>query len=255
MSTFKKTMSLVPYLHTITKDIPDDYFLRVKTEKQTLTTKEISAEVAAKNGKYSAEEVNLIMTDTMEVISEAVSSGYIVNTPLCYIQPCASGIVMQSELAQPVDRNRVRTYASFSQGPAMKQAMSQNQLEIFQQPALVGPMLNGVSNPLMPTAGYILAGDLCVISGRNLKLVGDNEAVGITFTNVKDSTTVHIPASRVHPNEPTALQFVLPATVTNGLWLVTVTTQYAGGGTLVHEPRTADFTAPVQVGEEVAEDK
>lgn len=249
MSTFKKTMSLMAYLHTITKDVPDDYYLRVKLEKQTLTTDDIAVEVSAQQGKYDAGEIAMLLNNAMEVIAEAVASGYQVNLPLCRIQPGASGVVLYNDLSKPIDRNKVKVYANLSQGPGLKRAMSTNQIEIFQQPAAVGPFINGAINPTMPSAGYILPGQLCVISGRNIKLTGDDATVGITFTNTADQSEVKITPASVYPNEPTSLQFIVPTSMKEGTWDLTVTTQFGGGGTLVKAPRSYTFGTPVQVGE------
>lgn len=242
-------MSLMAYLHTITKDVIDDYYLRVKLEKQTLTTEDIAVEVAARQGKYEADEVALLLNKAMEVTAEAVASGYRVNLPLCHIQPAASGVIMKNDLSKPIDRNKVKVYANLSQGPGLRKAMSTNQIEIFLQPAAVGPFINGAINPAMPSAGYILPGQQCVISGRNLKLAGDDATVGITFTHTADQSEVKIAPASVYPNEPTSLQFVLPASMKEGTWNLTVTTQFGGGGTLVKEPRSYTFGTPVQVGE------
>lgn len=249
MSTFQKTMSLMAYLHTITKDVIDDYYLRVKLEKQTLTTDDIAVEVAAQQGKYEAREIAMLLNNAMEVVAEAVASGYQVNLPLCRIQPGVSGIVMKNDLSKPIDRTKVKVYANLSQGTALKKAMSTNQMELFQQPAVVGPFVNGAINPTMPSAGYLLQGQPCVISGRNLKLVGDDATIGITFTNTADQTEVKIAPASVFPNEPTSLQFVVPASLTDGTWNLTVTTQYSGGGVMVKTPRSYTFETPIQVGE------
>lgn len=242
-------MSLMAYLHTITKDVPDDYYLRVKLEKQTLTTDDIALEVATQQGKYEAREVALLLDKAMEVIAEAVASGYQVNLPLCRIQPGASGVVMYNDLSKPIDRSKVKVYANLSQGPGLRKAMSTNQIEIFQQPAAVGPFINGAINPTMPSAGYIVPSEPCVISGRNIKLIGDDASVGILFTNTADKSEVKIAPASVYPNEPTTLQFIVPASMKEGTWTLTVTTMYSGGGKLVKEPRSYTFGTPVQVGE------
>ena len=58
---------------------------------------------------------------------------------------------------------------------------------------------------------------MVVLTGNGLKLVGDDPTVGITLTSVSNpDTTFFIPASRVSPNLPKKLQFVLPAGVTEG---------------------------------------
>ena len=74
-------------------------------------------------------------------------------------------------------------------------------------------------------------GQMAVITGSGLKVVGTDPSVGVRLTSVSEpSTTFLIPASQISPNTPKKLQFVLPAGVTEGEWTVEVTTQFATGG-------------------------
>ena len=69
-------------------------------------------------------------------------------------------------------------------------------------------------------------------------MVGDNPSVGVTFTSVEQpSTTVFVPLEDITVNEPKQLIFVLPAGVTDGLWRVSVCTQYSTGNHTVKQPR------------------
>lgn len=49
-------------------------------------------------------------------------------------------------------------------------------------------------------------------------------------------------------NEPKRLIFVLPAAVTDGLWRVSVSTQYGSGRTTVKNLRTYELDEPLAVG-------
>lgn len=253
-TTFSKTLSLMAYENNLTKDITDDYYLRAKTEKKSLGTKEIAEEVAARQGKYEAGEIEMLMNVMMEVMADAVSSGYIVSTPLCMIQPTATGVVMKADLSKAPDPKVVKVYASCTQGALLRQAMGRTKLEIFTQPAVVGPLLNGAVSTRTEADGTtrarLEAGEMCMLTGRNLKLAGTNPAVGITLTSVADpEKTVHISMDRVSPNEPKRLQFVIPAEVTEGLWRVTVTTQQgSGSSTILKEPRSFELETPLRIG-------
>lgn len=256
-STFTKTLSLMAYENNLTKDIPDDYTLRVKTQAKSLDVAAIAREVAQQQGKYQEDEITLILNKACEIIADAVASGYIVNLPIALIQPTASGVVMKSELSQAPDREKIKVNASFSAGKLLREAMAEARLELFTQPAPVGPMLNGavstrsVTNAEgVATRAPLEAGDMCVLTGRNLKLVGDDASVGILLTSVDSpSTTFFITPDRVSPNEPKRLQFVLPADMTEGAWEVKVTTQYSQGKVTVATPRSYVMDAPLVIGE------
>ena len=258
-TTFTKTISLMAYENNLTPDIADDYTLRVKTQSASLDVAAIAREVARQQGKYQEDEITLLLNKTCEVIADAVASGYVVNLPVALIQPTASGVVLKSELSQAPDRDKIKVSASFTPGKLLREALASARLELFSQPAPVGPLVNGAvstraAQPGVTTRVPLEAGDMCVLTGRNLKLAGTDPSVGILLTSVEDaSKTFFITPDRVNPNEPRRLQFVRPAAMTEGAWTVQVTTQYSSGGRLVTTPRTTVMDAPLIIGE-VSED-
>lgn len=121
---YKMDLALMAYPNELTPDIDTDYIVKVNTQSQSLTLEEIAADVAARSGKFEASEVKSLFEMGFEAMAQAVASGYCVSTPLCYVRPMASGVVMEEELSLPVNREKVKVYASFSQGSVMKEAMA-----------------------------------------------------------------------------------------------------------------------------------
>lgn len=258
-STFTKTLSLMAYENNLTPDIKDDYTLRVKTQANSLDVAAIAREVAKQQGKYQEDEITLLLNKAFEIVADAVASGYIVNLPLCLIQPTASGVVMKSELSQAPNRDKIKVNASFTPGAQLRDALASARLELFTQPAPTGPILNGgVSTRTVTNADTgavtrapLAAGDMCVLTGRNIKLAGTDPAVGILLTSVDSpSTTFFIKPDRVSPNEPKTLQFVLPTDIAEGAWTVKVTTQYGSGNKLVAKPRSYIMDSPLIIGDD-----
>lgn len=251
-TTFQKLISLMAYDATLT-ETPNDYYLRAKTMPQSLGLREIANEVAQRLNK-NADDIYTILNDAETVKADAVASSYIVSTPTALIRPCASGTVMEADLSQPIDHSKVKVYATLSMGSLLRQQMESCKLEIFTQPAVVGPLLNGAVAQTRavdgsPTTRAPQAGKNIRLTGRNIKIVGDNPSVGVTFTSVEQpSTTVFVPLEDITVNEPKQLIFVLPAQVTDGLWRVSVTTQYSSGRHTVAEPRTNELPEPIAVG-------
>ena len=173
----------------------------------------------------------------------------------------ASGVIMADELSLPVDREKVRVYASFRQGTAVAEALAQAKLQLFLQPAATGPYIAGMTsayyNEQAGADGAVTrvpvpmeAGGMAVITGNGLKVVGTDPTVGVTLTKADDAdTSFFIPASRISPNTPKKLQFILPAGITEGAWRVSVTTQYTTGNKTTREPRTFTLDRLIYVGE------
>lgn len=252
-TTFTKLISLVAYDATLTER-PDDFYLRAKTMPDTIDLHAVARETALRLGGKNEDEVYTLLNAAESVKCDALSSGYIVSTPTALMQPCASGTVLKADLSKAPDRTKVKVYATLSMGPALRQSMEACQLEIFTQPAVVGPLLNGAVAATRTTADGAttrvpLPGKNITLTGRNLKLAGTDPAVGVTFTSVETpSKKVFVPAEDVTINEPKRLIFVLPATVTDGLWRVSISTQYGSGRTTVKNLRTYELDEPIAVG-------
>ena len=251
--TFTNLISLVAYDATLTER-PDDFYLRAKTMPDTIDLHAVARETALRLGGKNEDEVYTLLNAAESVKCDALSSGYIVATPTALMQPCASGTVLKADLSKAPDRTKVKVYATLSMGPALRQSMEACQLEIFTQPAVVGPLLNGAVAATRTTADGAttrvpLPGKNITLTGRNLKLAGTDPAVGVTFTSVETpSKKVFVPVEDVTINEPKRLIFVLPATVTDGLWRVSISTQYGSGRTTVKNLRTYELDEPIAVG-------
>lgn len=98
------------------------------------------------------------------------------------------------------------------------------------------------------------AGEACILKGRNLKVGGPAEAnAGVTLTrqDKQGVTPVFIPATRLFPNTPTQVGFVMPAGAEEGsVWQVKLCTQLSANGvTLLKEPRTVVMDSNFVVGQ------
>lgn len=251
-TTFTKLISLIAYDAALTERT-DDFYLRAKTMPTTLTLRNVAEEVALRLNR-NADEIYTILNDAERVKAEAVASSYIVSTPTALMRPCASGLVLKSDLSQAVDHSKVKVYASLSMGSLLREEMDACRLELFTQPAVAGPLLNGAVAQTRTASGEATTrapqpGKNLRLTGRNIKLVGEDPSVGVTFTSVENaSKSVFVPLEDVTVNEPKQLIFVLPAGVTDGLWRVKVTTQYGNGGHTVKAPRSYELDEPLAVG-------
>lgn len=257
MAQLKYTLdlNLKAYPNELTQDIDNDYTVRVNTQSTPLTQKDIAASVAERLGEEPS-KVESVVQVFMEEVGLAVASGYCVSTDAFYVQPTASGVVTDDELSQPVDRDKVKVYGSFRQGPAVADALQRAKLTLFLQPVATGPYVAGMTSALTQTGtdGVVTrvpmaASNMAIITGNGLKLVGTSPEVGIRLTSVDNpDTSFFIPPTQVSPNTPKKLQFVLPAGITEGAWTVEVTTQYSTGNYTTKEPRTFKLTRPIYIG-------
>lgn len=253
--SYADELELKAYLNELTTDIDNDYTVKVQTKTQSLTDEDIAQDMALLSGKYTQSEILHLLDLQAQVVGRAAANGYNVATKTFYMQPMASGVIMEDELSLPVDREKVKVYANFRAGTTVKEAMQRTKLSLFTQPAVTGPYIAGMVSAapvdsVTQTRAPMEASEMAVITGEGLKVVGTDASVGVTLTSVADtSKSFFIPAAKLNPNTPKKLQFVLPAGVTEGQWKVKVTTQYMGSGkSFTKEPRSFELKHPVTVG-------
>ncbi len=249
---FTQTLDLAALDNPLTEQT-NDYYLQVNLKPNTVKPADVARVVVQRLGmNLDAKLVETILNSADQVMADAVASGYVVSTPLAVLKASASGKVLNTELMDAPDRNKVKLSTAFAQGPLLRTALADCRLNLFSQPAPVGPRLGGseaaTRNPDGSTR-VVSSGTLVYLKGKGIKLAGDNEAVGILLTSMSNpSKTVFIAPADVPINEPRRLGFVLPATVTDGSWKVRVTTQFSSSKYTLKEPRFYDMPDPMLVG-------
>lgn len=249
-------LALKAYPNELTPDVDNDYTVRVETQEMSLGLEHIATKVA-KNLNKSVNEVRSILEEACQETANYAASGFCISTPLFTLRPMASGVIMEEELSQPVDREKISVYGSLSQGALLKEAFAKTHLKLFLQPAVTGPYITGMVsaapvNPVTQTRAPIKGGKMAVLNVKNGKIVGDDPSVGITLTSVSNpETSFFIGPDDISPNTPTKLQFILPAGVTDGEWRVKITTQYSSSGQ-TKAPRSFELARPVNIGSTTA---
>jgi hypothetical protein len=79
------------------------------------------------------------------------------------------------------------------------------------------------------------------MTGTKIKIAGDNPANGISLTNQADNTVTMIPANSIAINDPSKITFIVPSTLPEGDYKLSVTTQFSTATQLLKEPRTYTF--------------
>lgn len=250
----------------LTKDIKNDYYLTVKSQR-TLTLADLAKEVAATHGHQNQSEVEMLTRETLELAAWYLSNGFGITTPLGYYHTTVSGSLLDSELSATPDRSKLKLGISYAMSDLMRQSLTEAELDLEIDKAKTGPQLFSVvsvqdaQHPDAATRGDsvpVAAGEACIIKGRNLKVGGPAEAnAGITLTrqDKQGVTSVFIPATRLFPNTPTQVGFVMPASAEEGsVWQVKLCTQIgANSSQLLKEPRTVVMDNNFVVGQPAEE--
>lgn len=260
--TQKAKLSLKALELTLTKDVTNDYYLTPKLQK-CLDMADLAREVAAMSTRQEDEdEIKRIGNLLMKRMVWYLSSGYSLSTVLGYFRPTVQGVLLESELASAPSRDRIKLGISYSMSQEMRQALAEAELDVEMQKAAVGPQLYSVvsaqdaMHPDAATRGQgvpVSAGESCIIKGKNLKVGGTGEKIGVTLTRQdgNEHITVFFPISKLYPNTPTQVGFVMPSSAPEGsVWSVQLCTQIGNTGSqLLKAPRTVSMNDYFIVGE------
>lgn len=261
--TQKAKLALKAIPLAITTDVKDDYFVSPKIQKN-LSMDDLAAEVAALSTRQEdAEDIARTGNALLRRMMWYLSSGYSISTELGNFRVTAKGVLLEQELVGAPDRSRITLGVSYSMSDAMRQALADAELDIEIQKSAVGPQLYAVvsahdaDHPDAVTRGEsvpVSAGQMCVIKGRNIKVGGSGENIGVTLRRVDGSTgeTVFIPVSQLYPNTSMRVGFVMPASAPDqSEWEVALCSQLASDGhTLLKEARTAVMPDTFIVGQQ-----
>lgn len=260
--TQKAKLALKALELSLTKDVTNDYYLMPKLQK-CLSMQDLAREVAAMSTRQEDEdEITRIGNLLMRRAVWFLSSGYSLSTALGYFRPTVQGVLLEPELVSAPDRDKLKLGVSYSMSEEMRQALAEAELDVEIQKAVAGPQLYAVvsaqdaQHPDAATRGEgvpVGAGEACIIKGKNLKVGGTGEKIGVTLTRQdgNSKTTFFFPASKLYPNTPTQVGFVMPASATEGsVWSVQLCTQIGNTGTqLLKAPRTVSMPNYFVVGE------
>jgi len=227
MSTIKG----IAYLNELTKDVLNDHYVLhepVGTLYESDIIKRLERKQIATNNVNGAAFVKTFHDECILALSE----GYNVITGLCNISIGIKGVVYTHQLGRKIPANQLNVRMNCVQSAEARRVISTMTVQVAEQSAATGPVVQSVENPLRHEAGKVNTGAMVLVQGMRLAIQGDRkDEIGVFFTKADDeSMVVRVPEEHLSPNTPTRLQFVLPAEVTPGEWMVAVATQYSGSG-------------------------
>ena len=111
------------------------------------------------------------------------------------------------------------------------------------------PVIQSITDPTEEVLNELNVREMALIKGLNISVQGDlSDQIGVFFTPAGGGAAVHIPAGKFSPNTPSSVQFVLPAAVTAGEWMVKLATQATGHKEVfTKEVREGFYPVPVLV--------
>lgn len=232
------------YDNVLTKDNPNDFIARTLSER-SLNVKQI-CEVAVTRGgaDVSAAAMEHAIELFLKEMAYQLCDGFSVNTGYFTASTQIRGVFdSPTETFNPQKHNIL---FQFNQGEKLRSQIANIEVAILGV-AEAGAAILQVKDVKSGTVNDLLTPNRNLkIAGSKIKVVGDNPAIGIYFTNTDTGLRTAVDETDIVVNNPSELIVVIPD-LEAGMYTVEVVTQYTVG-TLLKEPRTAIFDKPLNVG-------
>lgn len=229
--------------NTVTADNLEDKILQVTTAGN-VSLSGIIDEMKAEDTGLRRETIEHVVNLYHRIVERLVLSGYNVNTGLFYATTQAKGII-ENGVWNP-QKNSL--HVSITQGKELREAIAQTKV-VIDGVANENIYLSGAEDTATRAHdGTVTPGRNFTLTGKNIKIVGDNPAVGLKLIDSEGVETV-ISMDMIGINNPSQLMFIMPAGLADGTYTLTITTQYCGNRLdFLKQPRTVSRILTVGSG-------
>ena len=166
-------------------------------------------------------------------LAEFVLSGYSVNTGLFRMVPQFRGLV-ENGVWNP-DTNSI--YILMQQDKALRDAIAQTSVKILGEKGSTAYIISSQDTATRATNGSATPGRTFSLKGKNIKVVGTDEAVGVYLLSSGGDKT-KLDMDRIVTNNPSEVIVLLPADLEEGNYELQIVTQCSGCSRLLRTPRT-----------------
>lgn len=180
------------------------------------------------------------------MIIRLLLNGINVNTGLFYAVARTLGVIEKGVWNK--ENNSI--YVVFNQGKELREACAKATVEILGEKSNIMYILETEDRKTHLCDGSATAGRNLFVRGAMLKVVGSNEAVGVTLTDSKGVVT-KLDEDMIVVNKPSELTLLIPADLTDGEYTLTITTQYSTGS-ILKSPRSV--STPLWIGGKPTDD-
>lgn len=221
--------------NTVTKDNTEDVIL-VPVSIGAADEERIISEMMAEDSGLRRETILHVHELEKRVVRRLLMSGYSVNAGLYYASTSFRGVIENS--AWNPQKNSITV--NFQMGADLRQAIKNTTVNIIGEKGsaiYIGGVSDAATRAQDATA---TAGRAFTLTGRNLRVAGTAEGVGITLTSESGAVT-RVTDDLFVVNDPSKVIFIIPATLADGTYRLRLTTQYGGNNkTLLKSPRTVE---------------
>ena len=222
--------------NTVTTDNKDDKIL-VLESAGSLTEKDILERMMKEITGLKEETLNHAVTLYNRIIMESLLNGYTINTGLFYASPSFQGVIEGGVW----DKEKNAIKVNFQQGKTLREEIAQTKVDILGEKADIMYVVEVEDKKTGLKDGTASPGFGFVIKGRNLKVGGSNESVGVYLINESQSAE-KLPDYQIIKNMPSELIIQIPSGLLDGAYTLRITTQWGHSSKKeLKEPRSVEI--------------
>ena len=222
--------------NTVTTDNKDDKIL-VLESAGSLTEKDILERMMKEITGLKEETLNHAVTLYNRIIMESLLNGYTINTGLFYASPSFQGVIEGGVW----DKEKNAIKVNFQQGKTLREEIAQTKVDILGEKADIMYVVEVEDKKTGLKDGTASPGFGFVIKGRNLKVGGSNESVGVYLINESQSSE-KLPDYQIIKNMPSELIIQIPSGLLDGAYTLRITTQWGHSSKKeLKEPRSVEI--------------
>lgn len=170
------------------------------------------------------------------IVLESLLNGYTVNTGLFYASPSFQGVIDGGVWNK--EKNTIKV--NFQQGKKLREEIAKTKVEILGEKADIMYVLEVEDKKTGLKDGSVSPGFGVIIRGRNLKIAGSDESVGVYLIN-DQSSEEKLPDYQIIRNMPSELVIQIPTGLLTGTYTLRITTQYNKSAAGLKEPRSLEI--------------
>lgn len=233
--------------NTVTADPKDKILLLESTGKADIN--KVYDEMLAEDTGLRKETIVHVVTLYERICARLLMNGWYLNTGLFYAVPRFIGLLEDGKWNPKINN----IYVAFTQDKVMREEIAKTHVSILGEKQDVMYILGTEDRKTGLKDGTMTPGHNFFVRGANLKVMGSNEAVGVSFTD-SDGQVHKLDEDRISINKPSELTLLLPADLADGDYELTVTTQYVSNHVELKNPRSASISVHVGNGSGGGED-
>ncbi|MDR2764455.1 MAG: DUF4469 domain-containing protein, partial [Tannerella sp.] len=210
---------------------------------KTLHNADIARLFAESGSEVQYETLLDILNRADRLRREKIQEGYSVQTGICHLSPRVHGAWLGATAAYDASAHKIAL--DITPTAEMRTALDEVGIEVLgirESGAYIGLLTDVISGL---TDGTLTPGGQIIIAGDKIKVEPANEAgIGVFLSN----GAADIPVSPLAVNHPKEIIALAPTSLPDGVYTLYVSTRYAGGNTLLKDPRRIVYATPLKVG-------